>query len=340
MIVNAERGRILTTDHALQGASQVLVRFPDGRHRVTSEIRRDPRSDLALLVVDPQGLNLTEVQWGDAKTVESGDWVLALGQPDGSAPTMSAGILGARRRIGGEELIETDAVMVPLNSGGPLVNLKGDVVGINKMAGRREDGLEGMGLVIPSDRARRIAADLAQFGQVRRAYIGVQVEPVNPSTTTRQDQPVGVVIAGIEVGGPAAEAGLREGDVLLNVAGRPIDGIATLQDLIEFVPIGEDLTLTIERQGKRSDVKVRPRAMPNPVGPVGLLQRRGPLLETRRNLMRGRYPIRERVLPRPTTPAHPVAPESAPPPTSPDRPASPTPPPLETPDVQTEPPPR
>jgi serine protease Do len=340
VIVDAEHGRILTTDHVLQGASQVLVIFADGRQRVTSRIRRDSRGDLALLVVDPQGLNLTQVQWGDASTLEPGDWVLALGQPGGSAPTMSAGIVSARRRIGGEELIETDAVMVPVNSGGPLINLKGDMVGINKMGGRRQDGLEGMGLVIPADRARRIAADLAQFGQVRRAYIGVQVEPVDPASPTRRDQPVGVVIAGVEAGGPAAEAGLRPGDVLINVGGRPIEGIATLQGLIEFVPIGEELILTIERQGQRSDVKVRPRAMPNLLGPVGLLRQRGPLLETRRDLMRGRFPVRERATPRPTTPARPVAPESAPSTISPARPDGSATPPLETPDGQTEPPPR
>ncbi len=340
VIVDAEHGRILTTDHALRGASQVLVVFADGRQRVTSQIRRDPRGDLALLVVDPQGLNLTQVHWGDASTLEPGDWVLALGQPGGSAPTMSAGIVSARRRIGGESLIETDAVMVPVNSGGALVNLQGDVVGINKVGWRRQDGLEGMGLVIPADRARRIAADLAQFGQVRRAYIGVQVEPVNPSAPTHREQPVGVVLVGVEASGPAAEAGLRAGDVLINVAGRPIEGIAGLQDLIEFVPIGEELILTMERQGKRSDVKVRPRAMPNPVGPIGSRRRRGPVLETRRDLMRGRFPVRERVIPGPTTPGRPVVPESTPPTISPARPDGSATPPLETPVGPAEPPPQ
>ncbi len=336
IIVNADQGRILTIDHALRGASQVLVIFSDGRQRATSEIRRDPRSDLALLVVDPQGLGLTQVSWGDANTLEPADWVLALGQPGGSAPMMSAGIVSARRRIGGESMIETDAVMTPVNSGGPLVNLNGDVVGINQVGGRRRDGLEGMGYAISGDRARRIAADLARFGRVRRAYIGVQIKPVDPSTTTGRDLPVGVVIGGVEAGGPAAEAGLRAGDVLIQVRGRPIDGIATLQDLIEFVPIGEELTLTIERLGRRSDVKVRPRAMPDPAGLLGSIRRRGPLLETRRDLPRGRFPVRERMVPRRTIPARPVAPESASPTNASDRPDGSTTPRPESPDGQTE----
>ena len=166
VIVDVEHGRILTNDYTIQGTSQVVVQFPDGQERVASQIRRDSRSDLALLIVDLQGLNLTQISWGDVKSLESGDWVLALGQPVGSAPTMSAGIVSARRQVVGEELIETDAVIVQVNSGGPLVNLKGEVVGINKMGGKRLYGLEGMGLVIPADRARRIAEDLAQFGQV------------------------------------------------------------------------------------------------------------------------------------------------------------------------------
>ena len=169
VIVDVEHGRILTNDYTIQGTSQVVVQFPDGQERVASQIRRDTRSDLALLIVDLQGLNLTQISWGDptspwSRATGCSPWASRLA-PHRRCPRGSS---VPRRQVVGEELIETDAVIVQVNSGGPLVNLKGEVVGINKMGGQRLYGLEGIGLAIPADRARRIAEDLAQFGQVRR----------------------------------------------------------------------------------------------------------------------------------------------------------------------------
>jgi serine protease Do len=315
LVIDAERGHILTTDQVLQGAAQAVVVLPDGRERLTSQIRRDPRSELVVLIVDPQGLKLNPVAWGHAAAPEPGDWVIALGQPAGSAPAMSAGIVSARRRVpgvaGAAELIETDAAIPRVSSGGPLVNLKGEVIGINQRGVRRQDGLEGMGWAIPADRARRVAEQLVRFGQVRRGYLGVQVEPVDPGSAEDGNPPGAVVIAGVNPGSPAAAAGLSPGDVILRVGPQPIQGVAMLQDLVEQAPIEEELTLTVVRQGRRLEVKVRPRALPGPLGSI-----RSPApgrVETRRDLARDRLRSREPQPPRRMLPRRGSEPERQPP---------------------------
>src|SRR5262249_15603681 len=154
----------------------------------------------------------------------------------------------------------------------------------NKMGGGRREGRGRMGWAIPADRARRIAADLIQFERVRRAYIGVQLESLEPAADGRLSPPGAVVVAGGQPASPASEAGLLPGDVVLQVGQQPIEGFETLQDAIELAPIGEELALTIDRQGRRLDVRVRPRELPAALGPVGPPWLPGPWLETRRDL--------------------------------------------------------
>jgi S1-C subfamily serine protease len=332
IVVDAEKGQIATIDHALFGATQVAVTLPDGRERVTSQIRRDPRSDLALLIIDAQGLNLAQVQWGDTGSLQPGDWVVAIGLPLGSAPTLSAGIMSARRRSRGgglsEELIETDAVIHAINTGGPLVNLRGEVVGINRLGGGRRDGLDGMGFATPADRARRILGDLIQYGQVRRAYLGVQVDTAEPAVADRVRQPGVVVVSRVQPASAAAIAGLSPGDVILRVGKTTVDGVTTLQDSIEFAPIGEDLPILIDRQGARLELQVKPQALPVPLGPVGSTRPADSLLETRRDLERNRPRSREPRVPRRVPPdRRDVLPEPAPsrtPPPRDDEPAVPS----------------
>ena len=167
VVIDADKGYILTNDHLVAGASTVRVVLHDGRERVATQIRHDPRSDLALLVVDPKGL--TPAAWGDSEAIDTGDWVLAIGQPFGLADTVTAGIIsGKGRGLGGtsyEDLIQTDAAINPGNSGGPLVNLKGEIVGINTAIRTSRGSYEGIGFAVPASRAKRVAADLAQYGR-------------------------------------------------------------------------------------------------------------------------------------------------------------------------------
>src|SRR5262249_53869575 len=160
--------------------------------------------------------------WGDPGALEPGDWVLAVGRPAASAPAVSAGILSARRTsisVGpADRWLETDAVVNPVSSGGPLVNLSGEDGGISSELATRRGGLTGMGYAVPAKRARRVATDLVEFGRVRRAYLGVQVEPVQPSAPERGTDVAKVAIVSVNPGTPAAEAGLRPGDRILSIA--------------------------------------------------------------------------------------------------------------------------
>jgi serine protease Do len=229
------------------------------------------RTDLALLVIDPTGLDLKTAPWGDASLLEPGDWLVSVGQPIASARLISAGIASARRyglgMAPGDEWLETDAVVNSASSGGPLVNLKGEVVGLCTLLPAGRGGYSGMGYAIPAGRVRRIAGELAEFGRVRRAFLGVQIESVELSRPVGAAGEVAVVISSVSPGTPAAESGLRAGDRLLKVGDELVASAVMLQSLIEFAPIGEELTVTIERDGKRLDVKVRPQAQPSPVGP-------------------------------------------------------------------------
>jgi serine protease Do len=304
LVVDAKHGYILTNDHVLLGSSQATVILADGRERTTSQLRRDPAIDLAVLVVDPAGLNLTQAKLGDPNVLRPGDWVLSIGQPGGSSPALSSGIFSARRRGAGtpslfEEWLETDAAVNSLNSGGPLVNLAGEVVGINTAQTGRRAAIAGMGFALPADRARRVATDLITYGRVRRAFLGVQIEPADRASPARSIPPGAVVIASVTAATPAGEAGLRPGDVIVAVAGRPVAGPVMLQGLIETAPIGEDLTVTIERGGQRQDVIVRPRLQPVPVSPRVLP-------EARPNLLPGRARSRNRIAPRDTSPSLPA----------------------------------
>jgi S1-C subfamily serine protease len=266
IVVDADRGYILTLDQLLDGASQATVVLGDGRERNSSQIRRDPQSDLAIVAIDPKGSNLTSVRWGDSRSLQAGDWVLTVGQPAGLEPSLSAGIFSARRFGSGSapagELLETDAAVNTTNSGGPLLNLNGEVVGINAFAPSQR-GHAGMGYAIAGDRARRIAADLIEIGRARRAHLGMHIEPGGRAAADRGLSPGTVAISSVSPGSPADQGGLRPGDLIVTVAGRPVAGIEMLQSAVEFAPLGEDLALGIERDGRRQDIKVRPAASPD-----------------------------------------------------------------------------
>ncbi|HWE36219.1 MAG TPA: trypsin-like peptidase domain-containing protein [Isosphaeraceae bacterium] len=270
VVIDAAKGLILTNDHVVQASPRVVVTLPDGRERAAKEVRRDPKSDLALVVIDPAGLALKQADWGDSDALDTGDWVLAVGQPFGLSGTVTAGIVSGKGRGIGvalyEDLIQTDAAINPGNSGGPLVNLKGEIVGINTAIKTRNGGSEGVGFAVPSARARRVADDLARLGRVRRSYIGVGIRRIDPALADRVGQGGAVPITGVAVGGPADKAGLRPGDVVLAVGGKPLRGGGSLQGAIEVAPAGEALGLTIWRDGRKVEVPVTPEAQPDALG--------------------------------------------------------------------------
>jgi serine protease Do len=314
-IVDADRGIVVTTEGVLRGSSQAVVVFSDGTERVASQIRRDLRSDVAILVVDLKGQGASAASWGDSNALEPGDWVLALGSAAGSPPSMSAGIYSARRRgIGpaaGLEWLETDVRIGPVYWGGPIVNLKGEVVGMSGTLPNSAPLPSGSHYILPAGRIRRIAADLAEFGQVRRGYLGVQVEPLE-ILGRAPGAPGGVVISSVGAGTPAAAAGLRPGDRILSANGRRLISLGQLQAVVEETPIGEELTLLVDRNGGRMEVKLRPQAQPGPAEAAGVSRSR---IEGAGSREPGQERVRSRVVP--ARPAHaPANPSSSSDPTS------------------------
>jgi len=268
VVVDAAKGYILTNDHVIQGASRVVVASPGGRERPAIEIRRDPKSDLALLVVAPEGL--VGADWGDSDALDVGDWVLAIGQPFGLSGTVTAGIVGGKGRGIGlalyEDLIQTDAAINPGNSGGPLTNLAGEVVGINTAIKTLRGGYEGVGFAVPAARARRVATELAEFGRVRRSYLGVSVRQVAAEVAARIDRDAAIEVAGLAPDGPAAAAGVRPGDLLLTVSGRAVSQPGPLQAIVEFAAPDEPLEVVVDRAGTRLTFAIRPQIQPASFG--------------------------------------------------------------------------
>ncbi len=241
LVIDAEKGLVLTADHVVARSEGLVVTLPDGQERPVQSVVRDPESDLALLTIEPGGL--TAAKWGDSDAMDLGDWVLTVGSPFGLRGTISAGIVSGKarsiheRRF--EDLIQTDASVYPGSSGGPLVDLEGEVVGVViALQGERE---RGPSFAIPARRARRVAEDLAELGHVRRAYMGVRLSDIE--TPNRP----GVLISAVEPGTPAANAGLQAGDVLLKVGDREVSTSGEVRAMVEFAEIGKPLGLSVLR---------------------------------------------------------------------------------------------
>ena len=198
-----------------------------------------------------------------------GDWVLALGEPFGLEGTVTAGIVSAKGRglgmNGGTDFLQTDAAINPGNSGGPLVNLEGEVVGINTAISTSNGGNQGVGFAIPIDLAKWVGGQLEEHGQVRRAYLGVLIQPVTQPLADQFKVKVnsGVLIAEVRPDSPAAKAGLKAGDIVLQFAGRPVATLRQLQSAVETSKIGSTEPLMILRAGKQMTLKVTTQEMPN-----------------------------------------------------------------------------
>ena len=272
IVVDAPRGLVVTNDHVIAGATRgVVVILPNGRERIPNQIWRDPKSDLAVLAIDPT--DLIAAPWGDSTQLDIGDWVLAIGGPFGLTGTVTAGIVSGKRRGIGmalyEDLIQTDAAINPGNSGGPLINLQGEVIGINTALKSNGGGYDGVGFAVPASRARRVVSELAEFGRVRRAYLGITIRPLDSLTATRLNITDGAVVASVVVGSPASAAGLQPGDVILTVGGQPTGGAGTLQGMIEVAQVDQPLDLTVDRRGQILAIQVRPGPQPDAFGLPG-----------------------------------------------------------------------
>ena len=264
-------GIILTNNHVVAGGGQIMVRLHDGREFKAVDIKTDPRSDLAILGIEGAG-PLPAARLGDSGKAQVGDWVLALGEPFGLEGTVTAGIVSAKGRGLGltrsENFIQTDAAINPGNSGGPLVNLDGEVIGINTAISTNSGDYQGVGFAIPIDLAKWVGGELERYGKVNRAYLGVSIQPVTQSLAEQFKVKVhtGVLIADVQANSPAAKAGLKSGDIVLQFAGHPVSSPRELQGYVEESKIGAAEPLVVLRDGKRMTLEAVCREMPKAYG--------------------------------------------------------------------------
>ncbi len=264
-------GVILTNNHVVDGAGQVLVHLQDGRTFPSKEVKTDPKTDLAIVRIDaPKPLPYLEL--GDSEAMEIGDRVLAVGAPFGLAGSVTAGIVSAKGRHVQmnmyEDFLQTDAAINPGNSGGPLVNLHGQVIGINTMIKTHSGGSQGVGLAIASNLARNVMDQLRRFGVVHRGYLGVQVQALDPEVGSRLGVAgdKGVVVAKVFEGTPAAKAGVQDGDVITALGGKPVSNPSDLQRLVADLPLGKPAAVSLVREGKARTVSVAVEEQPRQFG--------------------------------------------------------------------------
>ncbi|NAW35173.1 S1C family serine protease [Halomonas alimentaria] len=268
-VIVSEEGYVLTNHHVIGGADQIQVALRDGRETLAEVIGTDPESDLAVLRIQLDDLPVIEL--ADSAEVAIGDVALAIGNPFGVGQTVTMGIISAtgRSHLGlnaYEDFIQTDAAINPGNSGGALISPDGAMVGINTAIFSRSGGSQGIGFAIPANLARNILEELVTQGRVIRGWLGVEAQELNPELAASfgLQAPRGVIIAGVVPGGPADQAGLRPGDVLLSIEGRPIlDARETMSDIAAVEP-GDSLPLTVVRGGEELELTVEVGERPPP----------------------------------------------------------------------------
>ena len=256
-----EDGVILTNAHVVDGADEVMVRLADKREFKAKVIGADKATDVAVLKVEARGLPV--VKTGASAKSRVGEWVLAIGSPFGFESSATAGIISALSRALPDEnyvpFIQTDVAVNPGNSGGPLFNMAGEVIGINSQIYSRSGGYQGLSFAIPIEMAMKVEAQLMKTGQVQRGRLGVTIQSLDQSLADSfgLSSPTGALVSGVEPGGPAAKAGLEAGDVILAVNGQPVDTSNALPPLVADLAPGETAKLKVWRQGREREIKVQ-----------------------------------------------------------------------------------
>jgi serine protease Do len=256
-------GLVVTNNHVIADADEITVTLQDDTNFKAEVVGRDTKVDLALLRIKPTK-PLVSVKFGDSDVTRVGDWVLAIGNPFGLGGTVTAGILSARaREINAgpyDDFLQTDASINRGNSGGPMFNMNGEVIGINTAIYSPSGGSIGIGFAIPSNLARPVVEQLRDFGRVRRGWLGVNIQSVTDeiAESLGLDKPKGALIASVRDGGPAQEAGIQAGDVVLTFDGKDVTDMRRLPRIVAETPIDKAVKVTVWRKRKEHtfDVKV------------------------------------------------------------------------------------
>ncbi|MDP6376087.1 MAG: DegQ family serine endoprotease [Pseudomonadales bacterium] len=261
VVVDAGEGYILTNNHVVERADDIEITLSDGRTISAQLVGSDPQVDLAVLKVD--GRDLTEVAFGDSEALRVGDFVVAIGNPFGLNQTVTSGIISALGRSGlgiegYEDFIQTDASINPGNSGGALVDLAGNLVGINTAIFAPSGGNVGIGFAIPANMARSIMQQLIEHGEVRRGYLGIEVQNLTPDLAEAfgVGRKEGVVISDVVPDSPAERAGLRSGDVITRMNAREIVRIGDFHSQAAVTFVGEEIAVKVMREGRARDFEI------------------------------------------------------------------------------------
>ncbi|WP_422373232.1 DegQ family serine endoprotease [Hoeflea sp.] len=260
-VINAEEGIIVTNNHVIEGADEIEVNFADGSTLDAELIGADPKTDLAVLKVEPVR-TLTEVPFGDSNEMRIGDWVMAIGNPFGLGGTVTVGIISARGRdINAgpyDNFIQTDAAINRGNSGGPLFNMNGEVIGINTAIISPSGGSIGIGFAVPTELAVNVIDQLREFGETRRGWLGVRIQPVTDEIgeSLGMDEAMGALVAGIIRGGPVDDGSIEVGDVIVSFDGKDIDTMRDLPRVVAESPVGKAVDVVVIRNQERVTVKV------------------------------------------------------------------------------------
>lgn len=261
VIVDAKEGYILTNNHVIESADEIAVTLNDGRQLTAKLVGTDPDADVAVIQVKAD--DLKAVPWGDSDQLRVGDFVVAIGNPFGLGQTATSGIVSALGRSGlgieaYEDFIQTDASINPGNSGGALVDLNGRLVGINTAILGPSGGNIGIGFAIPVNMIRQIMSQLIEHGEVRRGQLGIVIQDLNPELAKAfglERQRGGAVISRVESGSAAAQAGLKAGDIIVEVNGQKIQNSSDVRNVVGLQRIGQQVNMTVIRDGKRRSIK-------------------------------------------------------------------------------------
>ena len=259
-IVNRD-GVILTNNHVVENADEILVKLANDKEYKAKILGRDPKTDIAVIKINDVP-DLTPVTLGDSDTLRVGEWVMAIGNPFGLEHSVTAGIVSAKGRFIGQgsydQFIQTDAAINPGNSGGPLINLRGEVVGINSAIFSRSGGNIGIGFAIPINLAKDELPELEEKGKVTRGWLGVLIQKVTPeiAESLGLDEPKGALVADVIKDGPAIEAGMKVGDVIVEFDGHAVKDNTELPLLVARTPVGKSVKVKVIRDKKAETLNV------------------------------------------------------------------------------------
>lgn len=273
-VVVSENGYIITNNHVIEGADEIKVTLYDKREFKGKVVGADPKTDIAVIKIN--AIDLPTIKWGDSDKIEVGEFVLAIGNPFGLTQTVTSGIISAKGRANVgiadyEDFIQTDAAINPGNSGGALVNIQGELIGINTAIFTRSGGYMGIGFAVPSNMARAVMESLIKEGKVTRGWLGVYIQDITPELAKqfKLSSNRGALISDVIDNSPADRAGFKRGDVIIEYDGREVEDTGHLRNIVAQTAVGREVKVKVIRNGKEKILRVKIGELPANIAKIG-----------------------------------------------------------------------